>query len=72
MRRLIITPSSMPVVPESGPLLEFIRQAQLSLVYAGQAGRPARAGHGSGRARTSSAVAHASAWRANSRACPSE
>jgi hypothetical protein len=36
MRRLIITPSSIPVVPESGPLLEFIRQAQLSLVYAGR------------------------------------
>jgi hypothetical protein len=34
MRRLIITPSSMPVVPVTGPLLEFIRQAQLSLVYA--------------------------------------
>jgi hypothetical protein len=34
MRRLIITPSSMPLVPVPGPLLEFIRQAQLSLVYA--------------------------------------
>jgi hypothetical protein len=34
MRRLIITPSSMPLVPAPGPLLEFIRQAQLSLVYA--------------------------------------
>ena len=34
MRRLIISPSSMPVVPTPGPLLEFIRQAQLSLVYA--------------------------------------
>jgi hypothetical protein len=34
MRRLIIiTPSSMPLVPVPGPLLEFIRQAQLSLVY---------------------------------------
>jgi hypothetical protein len=36
MRRLILTPSSMPVVPESGPLLDFIRQAQLALVYAGR------------------------------------
>jgi hypothetical protein len=34
MRRLIITPSSMPLVPAPGPLLEFIRQAHLSLVYA--------------------------------------
>jgi hypothetical protein len=34
MRRLIITPSSMPLVPATGPLLEFIRQAQLSLVNA--------------------------------------
>jgi hypothetical protein len=34
MRRLIITPSSMPLVPTPGPLLEFIQQAQLSLVYA--------------------------------------
>jgi hypothetical protein len=34
MRRLILTPSSMPIVPVTGPLLEFIRQAQLSLVYA--------------------------------------
>ena len=34
MRRLIITPSSMPLVPAPEALLEFIRQAQLSLVYA--------------------------------------
>jgi len=34
MRRLIITPSSMPLAPTPGPLLEFIRQAQLTLVYA--------------------------------------
>ena len=34
MRRLIITPSSMPLEPATGRLLEFIRQAQLSLVYA--------------------------------------
>lgn len=34
MRRVIFTPSSMPLVPTSGPLLEFIREAQLSLVYA--------------------------------------
>jgi len=34
MRRLIITPSSMPLVPTPGPLLEFIQQAQLTLVYA--------------------------------------
>ena len=34
MRRLIITPSSIPVVPTPGPLLEFIQLAQLSLVYA--------------------------------------
>jgi hypothetical protein len=34
MRRLIITPSSMPVAPAVGPLLAFIAQAQLTLVYA--------------------------------------
>jgi hypothetical protein len=34
MRRPIFTPSSMPSAPATGPLLEFIRQAQLSLVYA--------------------------------------
>jgi hypothetical protein len=34
MRRMIFTPSSMPLVPAPGPLLEFIQQAQLSLVYA--------------------------------------
>jgi hypothetical protein len=34
MRRVIFTPSSMPLVPAPGPLLEFIRLAQLSLVYA--------------------------------------
>ena len=33
MRRLIISPSSMPLVAAPGPLLEFIRQAQLELVY---------------------------------------
>jgi hypothetical protein len=37
MRRLLYTPSSTPVVPRPGPLLLFIQQAQLSLVY--QAGR---------------------------------
>jgi hypothetical protein len=31
---MIFTPSSLPLVPAPGPLLEFIRQAQLSLVYA--------------------------------------
>lgn len=34
MRHLIFTPSSMPVTPATGPLLVFIQQAQLSLVYA--------------------------------------
>jgi hypothetical protein len=34
MRRLIYTPSSMPAVPAPGPLLAFIEQAQLALVYA--------------------------------------
>ncbi len=34
MRRLIFTPSSMALVPEPGPLLVFIQQAQLSMVYA--------------------------------------
>jgi hypothetical protein len=34
MRRVIITPTSMPLMPAAGPLLEFIQQAQLSLVYA--------------------------------------
>lgn len=34
MRRPIYTPSSTPVVPVPGPLLLFIQQAQLSLVYA--------------------------------------
>ena len=34
MRPVILTPSSMPLVPAPGPLLEFIRQAQVSLVYA--------------------------------------
>jgi hypothetical protein len=37
MRRLLYTPSSSPVVPQPGPLLLFIQQAQLALVY--QAGR---------------------------------
>jgi hypothetical protein len=37
MRRLLYTPSSSPVVPPPGPLLLFIQQAQLALVY--QAGR---------------------------------
>ena len=36
MRRPIFTPSSMPVVPATGPLLAFIQQAQLTLVYARQ------------------------------------
>ena len=34
MRRLILTPSSMPVSPSPGPLLVFIQQAQLAMVYA--------------------------------------
>ncbi len=34
MRRPIFTPSSIPVVPPGGPLLAFIEQAQLALVYA--------------------------------------
>jgi hypothetical protein len=34
MRRLIFTPSSMPVTPAPGALLAFIQQAQLSLMYA--------------------------------------
>jgi hypothetical protein len=34
MRRLIFTPSSIPLVPAPGPLLAFIQQAQLELVYA--------------------------------------
>ena len=34
MRGLILTPSSMPVTPSPGPLLAFIQQAQLALVYA--------------------------------------
>ena len=34
MRRKIYTPSSTPVVPVPGPLLLFIQQAQLALVYA--------------------------------------
>jgi hypothetical protein len=33
MRRLLYTPSSSPVVPRPGPLLLFIQQAQLALVY---------------------------------------
>jgi hypothetical protein len=33
MRRLILTPSSMPVTASPGPLLLFIQQAQLSIVY---------------------------------------
>jgi hypothetical protein len=34
VRRLIFTPSSMPVIPAPGPLLLFIQQAQLAMVYA--------------------------------------
>lgn len=34
MRRPIYTLSSTPVVPVPGPLLLWIQQAQLSLVYA--------------------------------------
>ena len=33
MRRLFYTPSSSPVIPRPGPLLLFIQQAQLALVY---------------------------------------
>jgi hypothetical protein len=34
MRRQLYTPSSAPVVQVPGPLLLFIQQAQLTLVYA--------------------------------------
>ena len=34
MQRPLFTPSTVPVVPESSPLLIFIQQAQLTLVYA--------------------------------------
>jgi hypothetical protein len=34
MRRVIFTPSSIPVTPAPGRLLAFIEQAQLALVYA--------------------------------------
>jgi hypothetical protein len=34
MRRQLYTPSSSPVVEVPGPLLLFIQQAQLALVYA--------------------------------------
>ncbi len=34
MRRLILTPSSMPTTPEPGPLLLFIQRAQVAMVYA--------------------------------------
>lgn len=34
MRRSLYTPSSTPVIPAPSPLLLFIQQAQLSLVYA--------------------------------------
>ena len=34
VRRVIFTPSSMPVSPSPGPLLLFIQQAQLAMVYA--------------------------------------
>ena len=33
MRRVILTPSSMPVAPTPSPLLLFIQRAQLSMVY---------------------------------------
>jgi hypothetical protein len=34
VRRQIFTPSSMPVIHSPGPLLLFIQQAQLAMVYA--------------------------------------
>jgi hypothetical protein len=34
MARTLYTPSSSPVVPRPDPVLLFIQQAQLSLVYA--------------------------------------
>ena len=34
MRRASYTPSSSPVTPQPDPVLLFIQQAQLSLVYA--------------------------------------
>jgi hypothetical protein len=34
MRRQLFTPSTMPVPVSPGPLLVFIQQAQLTLVYA--------------------------------------
>ena len=34
MRRASYTPSSCPVIPQPDPVLLFIQQAQLSLVYA--------------------------------------
>jgi hypothetical protein len=33
MGRTVYTPSSCPVVPQPDPVLLFIQQAQLSLVY---------------------------------------
>jgi len=33
MARLILTPSTAPVVPAPSPLLLFIQRAQLALVY---------------------------------------
>ena len=33
MRRLLFTPSSIPVVAQPGALLLFIQQAQMALVY---------------------------------------
>jgi len=38
MRRLLFTPSSTPVVALPGPLLLFIQQAQLALVYRARSG----------------------------------
>jgi hypothetical protein len=34
MQRQLFTPSTMPAVAKPSPLLIFIQQAQLSLVYA--------------------------------------
>ena len=34
MRNPLYTPSTTPVVPMPGPLLLFIQQAQVTLVYA--------------------------------------
>jgi hypothetical protein len=33
MYRSLFTPSSIPEIPDPGPLLLFIQQAQLALVY---------------------------------------